>query len=437
MKWLPGMLVVIFPCAAGWWGGSVFWRAGAAHNAMAPLPGVASREDPARTLTSILATKPSGTAALRERMTGLARLGMDDPQALAEALLRMPKEGGEVPDVTRDAARALAMQSPEACWQFLRAAWPDDPASLRAGCEDAAAWAYERDPAAGLAFLSRLAATPPKGLGEETAGALVEKSLESFPRKDLPLLRDWLARQAEGALKQKVTQAIMPRWVAEDLPSALIAIQAMPREDGGQNLRFWNLFNNVVKGGREPLTWEEQDRRLDLLAPEDRKDALPQLILERAQVAPEEALAQLAQLTGDSLTNSAAALFTQWAGRDPLRASRFVDSLAEPAQAGAAGALAAGWAGKNGAAASAWVAGIPPGEVREAAARSLSLTLANSHPQEALTWAGSLTDPAARQEALVYVWRTSSKSDATAALSALQAAVLPAEDKQRLRAVNP
>jgi hypothetical protein len=249
-------------------------------------------------------------------------------------------------------------------------------------------------------------------------------------------MRDWLTKQAGGALKLKVMNAIMPRWVAEDLPSALTAIKEMPLEDGGQNLRFWNLFNNAVKGGKEPLTWEEQDRRLELLAPEDRRIAVSQLILERAQMSPDDALAQMSQLSGEPLTNTASALFSNWGERDPLRASRFVDSLAESARAGAAGALAAQWAAKNGAAASAWVAGIPPSDVREAAARSLSLTLAGTHPQEALTWAASLTDPAGREEVLLTVWRTASKADAAAAVSALEAAALLPETRQRLRTMN-
>src|SRR6187402_1812364 len=115
MKWIPGMLAVVLPCAAGWWGGSIFWPAGAPDHTTAALSGIPARKDPLPALTDVLAIKPSSTAALRERMKGLARLGMDDPQALAEALLKLANQGGEVPDATRDAARALAVQSPDAC----------------------------------------------------------------------------------------------------------------------------------------------------------------------------------------------------------------------------------------------------------------------------------------------------------------------------------
>ena len=98
----------------------------------------------------------------------------------------------------------------------------------------------------------------------------MKKSLEGFARQDLPLFREWLTRQPEGALRQQVLNEIMPRWVVEDFPSALAAVQAMSRAESGPNLRFWSLLNNVVKGGSAPLSWEEQDRRMAMLAPEDR-----------------------------------------------------------------------------------------------------------------------------------------------------------------------
>jgi hypothetical protein len=370
-------------------------------------------------------------------MAGLARLGTDDPRALAEALLKIPRGEAEGPDPVRDAARALALQSPEACWQFLVRASSDDPTGLRARCEDAAGWAYERDPAAGLAFLARVAVAPPAGLGDESAGKLVAKTLEMFPRKDLPVLRDWLAKQPEGKVKQQVMATIMPRWVTEDSPSALTAIQSMPaNDDDGKNRRIQSLLYNVVKGGKESLLWEDQDPRLQLLAPEDRKAVLPQLIIDRAQYAPEAALAQMTQLEGKSLTDAASAIFHRWGEYDPLQASRCLDTVPETAQPAAAESIAGEWAAKNGAAASKWVAGLPDGAVRQAAARSLSVALAPSNPQEALTWAGSLTDPSVRQETLQSVW-TYVKANPGAAISILDAANLPPADKQRLRALNP
>jgi hypothetical protein len=274
-------------------------------------------------------------------------------------------------------------------------------------------------------------------LGNEDAGKLVAKTLEMFPRKDLPVLRGWLAKQPEGKVKQQVMATIMPRWVTEDLPSALTAIQAMPVDsEDGKNRRIQSLLYNIVKGGQETLLWEDQDRRLQLLTPEDRKAILPQLIIDRAQYVPEAALAQMTQLEGKPLTRAASGIFHRWGEYDPLQASRCLGTVPEAVQPTAAESIAGEWAAKNGAAASKWVAGLPAGAVRDAAARTLSLALAPSNPQEALTWAGSLTDQSVRQETLQPVWATV-KANPDAAISILDAANLPPADKQRLRALHP
>jgi hypothetical protein len=140
MKRFPVVLAAVVPCAFGWWGGSVFLPV-AGTQAGSPLSAITTPGDPSPALNDVLAIKATDKATQHARMAGFARLGMDDPQGFAEALFKAPREEGS--DPVRDAARALALQSPESCWQFLAKASSDDPTGLRARCEDAAAWAYE------------------------------------------------------------------------------------------------------------------------------------------------------------------------------------------------------------------------------------------------------------------------------------------------------
>jgi len=422
MKPRSSLLAIVLPCAAGWLCGSILWPPQSYPSTKQIIPATREELPPLKDVLE--------SSVPQERMSSLARIGMRDPDALASALRAV---SAETDDPAREAARALALQSPGAAWRFICAAWPD-PVSRQVACGDAAAWACERAPAAGLDFLGQLAQAEPDGLGEEAAGSLVAQALKGFARQHLPVFREWLSRRPEGTLRQEVMEAILPRWIAEDYSSALAAIQGLPRDGDGGRRRIEALLHNVVRGGSGGLSLEIQKQRLEQLDDADREAVLPKWISDCARYDPDTALPLLAQLQGDALSNTAASLFGAWGERDPLRAARALGSLEESVQPAAAGALVRKWAEKNSAAASDWVATLPADPSRESAAGSLSAALAADYPRESFVWAASLTDQSARTEALRYTWRTALAHDAAGAASALNSANLPDADKQRLRA---
>ena len=406
MKWPLLSLSVILPGALGWWAGRQFLPAEHPSSQLA----AAVMKELAPALLDVLKLKSGTTETRRQRMAGLARLGMDDARALAAALRG---DGVESADARRDASRALALESPAACWDFITAVWPDDAVNQRAFCEDAAVYAYERDPAAGLAFLEKLNTAPPGGLGSEAAVPLAAKALAGFPRKDLPFLRAWVDKQPVGPLRDNIATNILPRLAQEDYPAALVLARRMVDENKTQ------AFLATLTGPELPVA--EREARLTQLTDAERQSILPDLIKYYNWGSFESSIQQIQALSSEARQSTATELFSGWAGRDPLRAAHSIGTLPEDLQSEAAAGVAGQWATLNQAAASGWVASLPPGENREAAARKLSTALASTHPQEALTWAASLTDAGSRQSTLRDVWKTALAKNPEAARKALEA----------------
>jgi hypothetical protein len=103
-------------------------------------------------------------------------------------------------------------------------------------------------------------------------------------------------------------------------------------------------------------------------------------------------------------TSIASALVTQQASYDPTGAVGWAAQQPdETVRLQATRTALLSWAGADAYAASEWLAVQPAGPLREAAVEGLVQTLGRNAPDEALQWAGTLTNPQQRESAQVNV----------------------------------
>jgi len=128
----------------------------------------------------------------------------------------------------------------------------------------------------------------------------------------------------------------------------------------------------------------------------------------------------IASLPAETTVNARGAFMEEWGQLDPEAAARWLTSLPDDAASKpAAGGLASAWVRYDSYAVSSWAASLPAGPSRDAAAASLSDSLAKNHPDESWEWANSISDPKARQEALItldYRWQYDAPPEFRAAL---------------------
>ncbi|HEY4285423.1 MAG TPA: hypothetical protein VGM62_20370, partial [Chthoniobacterales bacterium] len=116
-----------------------------------------------------------------------------------------------------------------------------------------------------------------------------------------------------------------------------------------------------------------------------------------------------------------------WAAEDPSAAANWSIALTDPqAQSRSISQVMRQWTREDMSAATNWVNSLPPGNSYDAAAAGLASSLAANHPQDAISWAQSIADPTAQNDAIQRVSREVMWRDPTNGASILTGAGVPA-----------
>jgi hypothetical protein len=119
---------------------------------------------------------------------------------------------------------------------------------------------------------------------------------------------------------------------------------------------------------------------------------------------------------------------------DPKQALGWVDGLpAGQAKDTGIMSVASSWVIADPVEASIWMRTLPTGPARDGAVNQLISNITASDPASAVAWAGSLQDPTNRDQAMKGIFQTWIRQDQAAALEALDAAALDADQKDSLR----
>ncbi len=360
---------------------------------------------------------------LRGAAPDAVRLALSDPAAAALAA----KNSGD-PQAVMILARALALEPPPALAAFLaHAADTPETRSLLHG--EAIAWAFCRDAARGLAQLTAVS-------DEKAQAAHATKALHFFPPKDLPAVRAWYEQLPGGRLRCAAAAQLLPVLARQDFPAALALAAALPRDEDEGGFRREQLANLIMQSA-PASTPEEKEKLLTGLPRED-----AEFLQGRIRAAhfdalrgydKEGAVSFLAELPEKQRSGATRQLFEEWARADPLRAMEGFAQLPEVSKTPEVIAdFARHLTATNVTRASEWVSHQAAGPLRDAAIGGLIDSLREKYPEEAFTWAASVTDPARRLAALRDTMAALPPEPPEARRARLDARSLSADDKAAL-----
>lgn len=329
----------------------------------------------------------------------------------------------------RDRARQMALEPPPALTDFLEAV--TDSEILRATLlEDAAVWAFNRNPEKGLALLSSLPDSP------ETA-VLTRKALRFFPPKDLPLLRNWYAGMPDSKRKVAALKEMLPALCRGDFGGTVALVAALPQHgEEAQTLRM-GIMQRLLAKHAPDTSYDGMLAAVERFPEQDRQSLKEWVQLEelrRLNFGNKEELAgRLTGLPPEARASWTATVFEEWAGSDPLRAAPQLEALPDDLKTEQVyTGFAKKWATGNVGMASQWVKDLPEGPPRQAAVKGLAAGLTRDYPVEALTWAATLADPAGRRSAIQSVLDGAAAEFRPELEGALQKQPLSPEEKATL-----
>lgn len=408
---IPWLLICVLTIAMGWGCGWAFWpgsvEPGGSGNERPGSLGLANSVRPptnvqARQLSA--ANKPAGLNS-DDLASALA-----DPKGAGVRL-----KGSDQIDAIRGLCRQLALAPPPILTDFLTAVADTD--SLRTVLlEEATRWACSREPEAGLRFLASLAERP-------DIAALTKNALHFFPPKDLPVVKAWYDKLPMGSFKVALLKELMPVLQRADRREAIRLASAFPLELQQDGISRQTLLGQVLfRAGMDTLSITDQQAMLQEFKPEDREFIQNEMIKKKFDDLRDSNKAAALKMLPEMLeaekqftkfypidpfagqASKAAELFIRWAETDPLRASQGLSQLPEEAASpDLYRNFAAKWTEGNVGQASQWVSQLPEGPWKQAAITGLAGKLIKDYPADAITWAGSLTNPVAKMKTLISI----------------------------------
>lgn len=211
-----------------------------------------------------------------------------------------------------------------------------------------------------------------------------------------------LAKQPGDASRQNVLHEIAAQWAEKDPKATLAKLQETT--DPWLKLGLINALSNRARRTNDPQLADEIAKAY----PDNcykGKQTVGDIYSNMAKRDPARAQALLdSDLDVAGKTSIASALVTQQASYDPTGAVGWAAQQPdETVRFTATRTALLSWAGADAYAASEWLAVQPAGPLREAAVEGLVQTLGRNAPDEALQWAGTLTNPQQRESAQVNV----------------------------------
>ena len=214
---------------------------------------------------------------------------------------------------------------------------------------------------------------------------------------------DDLAKQPGDAARQNVLHEIACQWAEQDPKAAMAKLQETT--DPWLKLGLLNALSDRARQMMDPGLATEIAKSCPESAGNMGEHSANGIYGALARQDPTRARALLdSELDAGGKTSIASALATQQTTYDPAGAVAWAAQHPdEKVRSGATVAAVSSWAAADAYAASEWVTTQPAGPLREAAVRGLVQSLQENSPDDALQWAGTLTNPQQRESAQVSV----------------------------------
>lgn len=246
---------------------------------------------------------------------------------------------------------------------------------------------------------------------------------------------DWMKSQPDNDAMKELRRQILNSAGYQDPELAMRLVADLPQGDEG-NSDVQNIASSLMNGG-------SMLHRFDSLiaqAPERLRqpliDAAFQYLRGDNIGDPHTWMARLSQAPENQRANLTSRIAAAWAEQEPEEAIAWASTLPEgAARSGALGSAASSWASKDAYGASEWIATLPAGPDKDRAAVSLVAVIAGDSPQEAWQWTLSITDPNVRTESAIHALDAMQKRDPVTARQWLEAAPFSAPEKERLQTV--
>ncbi|HWB06811.1 MAG TPA: hypothetical protein VG796_27550 [Verrucomicrobiales bacterium] len=233
----------------------------------------------------------------------------------------------------------------------------------------------------------------------DTAGSIAGRLAQTNPEKALA----WAQQLGTEALRKSALSAAIQAWAATEPEKAGQEIAKIASADTRAEVA------RSVAATMAGRSLAEAERWVETLTGADRSAALGKVVEQAARQTPErvEALyssfaSALSPEMAARSENQAVArtVASQLAQTDAARASSWALSLPEGgARDEAVSGVVTAWAGYDAHAASEWLHEVPAGKGRDLAAGNLVNTIARDDPESAWAWATSIEDSARRREA--------------------------------------
>ncbi len=385
-----------------------FWWFGRKPSS-APAPSSATASQSPATSQSTPSGQTASTAANDPRPALTRALALSDPRQRA-------REFGELLQawIARDLEGALA---------YLRTL-PRGPEYSQALIMVLDALA-RRDPERALQLAAELAVTREDRI-------IYNILFDRFARESVPTAIQRLALVPAGEARENALRALTDAWVSADYAAALAWARSLA-DAGDRRIAIESALVDIAQ--REPLVVLE-------LAPQNLEGASLERVLATAlrklnETDPTRAASLLSLLPagGDPHTLAAIEIARTWVTRDAPAALVWLDTLpAGRARDLALGNLLQVWGQQAPDLAGRHVVQLSPGATLNHVAPVLAATLAQSDPQNAIAWAGTLGSDPARSASLVAIASTWAQRDPAAALA--WAITLPADSTRDTAIAN-
>jgi len=252
------------------------------------------------------------------------------------------------------------------------------------------------EPAGADAFITSLRQISPELLPNSLRQQLIEKGIVRWAQGDPVAAAQALASFPKSEITRQAWLQVAESLAAHDPAAALDWVQK-----NGDQESVSAATQGLISGW-----WQKDPAAAEAYALANSDTVVGQqaasMLANRMAVSnPEKAAAWAAQLSNpDARAMSELTVTVAWANKDPIVASRWVETLPPADGAAIAGTLSSAWARNDPAGAARWISSLT-GEIRDSAIAGYSPTVALSNPADALAWALSIENERLRTRTVI------------------------------------
>jgi len=241
------------------------------------------------------------------------------------------------------------------------------------------------EPAGASAFVASVRQVSPELVSSSLRQRLIEKGIIRWAQGDPVAAAEALASFPKSEITRQAWLQVAESLAAHDPATALDWVQK-----NGDPESVSAATQGLISGW-----WQKDPAAAEAYARANSDTVVGQqaasMLANRMAVSnPEKAAAWAAQLSNpDARAMSELTISVAWAYRDPVAASRWVETLPPADGAAIAGTLSSSWARNDPAGAARWISSLN-GEIRDSAIAGYTSVVAVTNPADALAWALSI-----------------------------------------------